>query len=77
MDAPERGALLLVRLVGVMLVVASLLELALYYAECHAPRHPHPVAWLPILARLIWAALGLAILALARRLAAWLAEWLG
>ena len=76
MDAPERGALTLVRVIGAMLVVASILELGLYFAECHAPKHPQPVAPLPVLARLIWAAVGLVILIRARAIAAWIANFL-
>jgi hypothetical protein len=74
MDAPERGALTLVRLVGVMLVVTTILELGLYFAECHAPKHPRPVEALPVLARLIWAVLGLVVLVRARAIAAWMAN---
>jgi hypothetical protein len=76
MDAPERGALTLVRLIGVMLVVATLLELGLYFAECHAPKHPRPVELLPVLGRVIWAVLGLVVLARARAIAAWISNLL-
>jgi hypothetical protein len=76
MDAPARGALTLVRLIGVTLVVASILELGLYFAECRAPRHPRPVEVAPVLVRLIWAVAGFVILILARRIAAWLSDWL-
>jgi len=74
MDAPERGALALVRLIGVTLVVAAILELGLYFAECHAPQHPRPMAVMPVLLRAVWAVLGLAVLARARAIAAWISD---
>jgi hypothetical protein len=74
MDAPERGALTLVRLIGVMLVVGAILELGLYYAECHAPKHPQPVELMPVLVRLIWAVLGIVVLARARAIADWISN---
>jgi len=75
MYAPERGALTLVRLIGVMLVVATILALGLYWAECafHKP-HPLPVQLLPTLWRLLWAVLGIVILAKARAIAQWITE---
>jgi hypothetical protein len=74
MDAPERGALTLVRLIGVMLVVATILELGLYWAECAAPRHPVPMRLVPIGLRFIPALLGFLVLFKARALAEWLSN---
>ncbi len=74
MEAPERGALTLVRLIGVMLVVAAMLEVGLYLAECHAPKHPQPVALMPVLLRSLWAVLGIVMLAKARAIAEWISE---
>lgn len=76
MDAPERGALTLVRLIGVLFVVAAILELGLYFAECHAPKHPRPLAPLPVALRLVWAVIGLLVLARARAIAAWISNLL-
>ena len=76
MDAPARGALTLVRLIGVLLVVASLLELGLYWAKCANPRHPVPVEVLPVAIRLIPAALGLGVLIKARVIAEWISDLL-
>ncbi len=59
MDAPERGALTLVRLIGGFLVVASILELGLYWAKCSIPKHPVPMESLPVLLRLIPAVTGI------------------
>ena len=76
MDAPERGALTLVRLIGVMLMVSTLLELGLYWAKCSMPSHRVPVEVVPVLLRLIPAVLGTIVLAKARALADWLVELL-
>ena len=76
MDAPERGALTLVRLVGVSLVVASILELGLYWAKCAFVKPPSPVEVIPCLVRLIPAAMGLVVLIKARALAEWLSNFL-
>src|ERR1700744_2896397 len=74
MESPERGALTLVRFVSVLLVVASILELGLYWAECSEPTHRVPVRVVPVIERLIPALLGFAGLIKARALAAWLSE---
>lgn len=76
MEAPERGALTLVRLIGVTLVVATILELGLYWATCHNPKNPVPVEVLPVVWRLIPAIIGAVILIKSRALAEWLASLL-
>jgi len=76
MDAPERGALTLVRLIGVMFLVAALLEVGLYLAECRAPRNPRPVEVLPVLLRSLWAVPGLVMLAKGRAIAEWISHQL-
>jgi len=74
MEAPERGALTLVRLVAVLLVVASMLELGLYWAECRNPKHPVPVTVVPVVLRLIPALLGFVGLIRARAIAEWISD---
>jgi hypothetical protein len=74
MQSPERGALTLVRLISVLLIVASLLELGLYWAECTMAKPPVPVQVMPALFKLIWALLGFAGLIKAKALAAWISE---
>ena len=74
MDAPERGGLTLVRLIGVMLVVASILELGLYWAKCSIPEHKVPVEPIPVVLRLIPAVLGTVVLIKARALAEWISN---
>jgi hypothetical protein len=74
MDAPERGGLTLVRLVGVMLVVATILELGLYWAKCSLPAHRVPVELIPVLLRLIPALLGIVVLIRARAIADWISN---
>jgi hypothetical protein len=77
METPQHGALNLVRIIGVMLVVVTILELGFYWAQCayHKP-HPLPVEKIPIALRLIPALLGFAILFKARAIAAWVCDQL-
>jgi len=74
MDAPDRGALTLTRLIGVLFVVGSILELGLYWAKCSIPAHPVPVRVAPGLFRLLPAAVGLVILVKARVIAEWISN---
>ena len=74
MEAPERGALNLVRLISVLLVVATILELGLYWAECRFAKPPLPVHAGPVVVRLISSVFGFVGLIKARALAAWLTE---
>jgi hypothetical protein len=74
MDAPERGALTLVRIVGAMLVVVTVLELGLYLAECYNPRQPRPVQALSLVLRLVPALAGIVVLARARAIAEWISN---
>jgi hypothetical protein len=76
MDAPERGALMLVRLIGGLLIVASILELGLYWAKCWNPNHRVPVEAVPVLFRLIPAVFGFVVLIKAKAIAEWLANLL-
>ena len=76
MDAPERGALMLVRLIGVLFVIASILELGLYWAKCSIPKHPVPVEAIPCTLRLIPAAIGFVILIKARAISEWISNTL-
>ena len=73
MEAPERGGLTLVRLVGVMFIVATILELGLYLAKCLIPNHRVPIEVVPVLLRLIPAVLGFVVLIKARAIAEWIA----
>lgn len=76
MDAPDRGALTLVRLIGVMTVVMSLLELGLYLVNCYNPRHPVPVQPLEVALWAIPVVVGIVILIRAKALAEWVARLL-
>jgi len=75
MEANEHGALTLVRIIGVILMVATVLELGLYWAECslHKPEPLHVEA-VPILIRTIPALFGIVVLVKSRSLAEWIAE---
>ena len=76
MEAPERGALTLVRLIGVIFLVAALLEVGLYLAECHVHKPPLPAEPMPVLLRSLWAAPGIVMLAKARAIAEWISDQL-
>ena len=76
MDTPERGALTLVRLIGVVLIVWTILDLGLYWAKCANPKHPMPVEVIPVLLKSISAVIGIFILVRARAIATWISEWL-
>lgn len=76
MDAPERGALTLVRLIGVMLVIATVLDLGLYWAKCANPKHPAPVEIIPVVLKSIPSVIGIVILIKARALAKWISDLL-
>jgi hypothetical protein len=74
MDAPDRRALTLVRLIGVLFFVGTILELGLYWAKCSFPEHKTPVELIPVLLRLIPAILGVVILIKARPIAEWISN---
>ena len=75
MEPSERGPLNLVRIIGVMLVVATVFELGLYWAECayHRPA-PVKVQLVPCLWNLIPALFGFVVLFKARAIAEWISE---
>ena len=77
METPQHGALNLVRIIGVMLVVITILELGFYWAACayHKP-HPLPVEKIPIALRLIPALVGFVVLFKARAIAEWVNDQL-
>ena len=76
MDAPERGALTLVRLIGAMLIVATLLQLGLYLAKCYMPKHPVPVSTLTVILDSLPAVAGVVVLAKARAISEWISNTL-
>jgi hypothetical protein len=77
MEAPNRGALMLVWLIGASFVLGTILALGLYWARCaFAKPLPVPVEVLPCVWRLIPAAIGFAILIKARAIAAWISDML-
>ena len=74
MDAPERGALTLVRLIGVVFIFASILELGLYWAKCAFAKPPVPVETIPCTLKLIPALIGFVILIKGKAIAEWLSN---
>ena len=72
MDAPERGALTIVRIIAGVLILWTLLELALYWAVC---QHNHTaMKVLPCLLRSLPLLAGVVVLAKARALAEWISN---
>ncbi len=72
MDAPERKALMLVWLIGGLLVVISVLELGLYWAECAFAKPPVPASVIPCVLKSISALLGLGVFIKSKALAEWI-----
>ncbi len=65
---------MLVRLIGTLFFVATILELGLYWAKCDFAKPPVRVEMLPCALRLIPAAIGLVILIKAKAIAEWLSN---
>jgi hypothetical protein len=72
MDAPERGALMLVRFVAVALMFVTLVEIVLYLVVSSA--HHAPVEIFPCVLKSIPFVLGVVILIKSKSLAAWVSE---
>jgi len=65
---------MLVRLLAVVLVLVTILDLGLYWAKCSFAKPPLPVAVLPCVLKLIPAVLGFVGLIMARRIAEWISN---
>ncbi|MGA2244805.1 MAG: hypothetical protein ABSH48_07400 [Verrucomicrobiota bacterium] len=74
MDAPQRGAMTLVRLIGVLCIVVTILELGLYWASCSIPGRRVPVRLIPLLVRLVPSLIGFVVLLRARAIADWISD---
>jgi hypothetical protein len=74
MDAPERGALMLVRVIAVALIAWTAVELALSFAISY--HNQTPIKILPCAIKSIPLLLGIIILIKSKALAAWVAELL-
>jgi hypothetical protein len=72
MDAPERGALMLVRFIAAGLIGCSALVLVLYKVESFV--HHQPMEIFPCVLKSIPAALGLVILIKAKSVAEWISD---
>ncbi len=72
MEAPERGALMLVRFIAVALIGWAMVELALYWVIC---KHDNkPVEVLPCLIKSLPLLAGVATLIKAKSIAEWVAD---
>ena len=72
MDAPERGALMLVYFIAIGLIGLSVLELGLYAGECHV--HHQPVQVFHAVLLFIPLVLGIVVLVRARAVAEWISN---
>jgi hypothetical protein len=72
MDAPPRGALMLVYFTAAALISLSLLEFGLYLAECHKNHAPVGLVYSSLL--MVLFVLGVAALIRARAVARWVAN---
>jgi hypothetical protein len=72
MDAPQRGALMLVHFTAIGLIGLSVLELGLYGGECFV--HHQPVQVVPAVLLFILLLLGIVVLAKARSVAEWISN---
>jgi hypothetical protein len=72
MDAPDRGALMLVRFIGVSLLAVTLVDLALYWVVA---QHNHTeMTILPCVLKSIPAVIGLVLLVKAKDVAEWISK---
>jgi hypothetical protein len=71
---PERGALMLVRVIAVAFIAWTLVELALYFAVSY--HEQTPIKILPCAVKSIPLLLGIIILIKSKALAAWISELL-
>jgi hypothetical protein len=72
MDAPDRGALMLVRFIAVALICVTVVELALYWAIA---QHNHTALEIfPCVLKSIPAVLGVIILIKAKAVAEWISN---
>jgi hypothetical protein len=72
MDAPERGALMLVRFIAATLIGWTFVDFALYWV---VSQHNHtPMTIFPCILKSIPALLGIAMLVRARAVAEWLSD---
>jgi len=72
MDAPERGALMLIRVVAVALIGWTIADISLY---CALQQHNNkPVEILPCILKSITAVVGVVILIKSRSIAEWISD---
>ena len=74
MDAPERGALMLVRLVAAALIGWTAVELALDWLVCHQKQIPMKI--FPCLVKSLPLALGLVLTVKSKAVAQWISDQL-
>jgi hypothetical protein len=72
MDAPDRGALMLVRFIAISLLAVTLVDLTLYWVVA---QHNHTeMTIFPCVLKSIPAVIGLALLLKARAVAQWISD---
>ncbi len=72
MDAPDRGALMLVRFIALSLIGVAIVEIALYWVVSSS--HNQPVEIFPCVLKSVPAVVGLVILIKAKAIAEWISN---
>ena len=74
MDAPERGALMLVRFIGVALIGWAIAEIALYWAI--SSHNGKPLEVIPLVLKSLPFIAGVVVLIKSRAIAEWVSDFL-
>jgi hypothetical protein len=74
MESPERGALMLVRIIALAFIGWAVAELALYFAICHHKNLPAEIT--PIVLKSLPLLVGVIILIKSKALAEWVSDLL-
>lgn len=74
MDAPNRGALMLVWCIAASLFVLSVVNIGLYLIVCLMPKEPIPLKFFPFASKSLPAMFAIVILIKSKSIAQWISE---
>jgi hypothetical protein len=74
MDAPNRGALMLVWCIAGSLIVISVVNIGLYLVVCLMPKEPIPLKFFPFVLKSLPAIFAIVIFVKSKSLAHWISE---
>jgi uncharacterized membrane protein SirB2 len=74
MDAPPRGAVMLVCFAAGCCMIVGMLDVGLYLAKCFQPKHPSHIKIFPLAVDSIPFVAGVVILIKAKAVAGWISE---